>query len=123
MRLPRVRITAGGLLVAMALAALPVGCGGPTGRELLQAKAKQLRPDMTVAEVDAVMRGHPRKEHRSGCSEGMPSGFGDALTKRPGVLLIGYDDRPGADEGDYVLQAYFDKDGKLVAIRIVEYWN
>ena len=42
---------------------------------------------------------------------------------RPSNLQVSYDDKPGAIEGDYVLHAYFDKDGKLIDTEIQEYWK
>ncbi len=65
---------------------------------------------MKLAEVDALMAGHPRKEEPS-----------DPRI-RPGMLLVSYDEKPGAiKEGDHVLDVYFDKDGRLVSKGIEMY--
>ena len=110
------------LVVAVAI----VGCGEPDkrkpGRRLLEEKAAKLRQDMTVGEVDAVMADHPRKETRTEREKGSLLLQGGRIA-RASVLSVHYDDKRGADEGDYVLNAYFDSEGRLVGIEISEYVN
>jgi hypothetical protein len=104
------------------------GCGKtdsrPPGLRLLKEKRERLRPDMTVAEVDAVMAGHPRKERRDERDQGdLMLGDGGSRLTRPSVMVVTYDDQSGAGEGDYCLEAFFDKDGRLVGVGFNEYWN
>jgi hypothetical protein len=102
---------------------LPVldGCGEPdkrpAGLRLLIAKRAKLRPGMTVAEVDAVMVGLPRKK-RLGEWDLPPAAGKSARTV---AFLIEYDEKRGANEGDFCLSAWFDEDGKLIWMAIEEY--
>ena len=69
---------------------------------------------MTIAQVDALLAGHPRKEDRTRY---------ESAGARPITLAIMYDDKPGAMEGDYFLTVYFDEDGRLTGSEINEYLN
>lgn len=109
-------------LMPTLLAALLGGCNKadrrPPGLRLLMAKRAQMRAGMTVAEVDALMEGHPRRESR------YPHEFADdRRLPRPSTLTVDYGDHVGANEGDYALMAYFDGDGKLMDTSINEIFN
>jgi hypothetical protein len=125
MREPRFRVTLRGMMAIVAVLALfsmiiatIVNHDPHPGLSRLKAKQAQMKVGMTVAEVDALMAGHPRRESRT------PYEYaGGRILPQPSTLAVTYDDKPGAMERDYGLTAYFDKDGRLMDSWIGEYMS
>jgi hypothetical protein len=104
------------ILIAVLLGGCSKPDNRPPGLRLLMEKRKKLHVGMTIAEVDAVMAGHPRREDRAAYP-----GVNGRDFPQPSALAIDYGDKPGSTEGDYGLMAYFDKDGRLLDTSIGEY--
>ncbi len=113
-----VSLVSGLVLVVAALSLLSEPDKRSVERRLLIEKHDKMRLDMTVAEVDGLMEGHPREEHRGG-TEILK--LGGRRLPRPCLFYVTYDGKPGATEGDYYLMAFFEKEGRLVEKGLDDY--
>jgi hypothetical protein len=86
-----------------------------------KSKYKKIQMDMTEAEVDQLLEGHP--VDREELMEAQREGYGppDGPCKRTPSFRKHYAEKPDAIERDYYIQVYFDQDYLVVHKMLGEY--